>query len=209
MSSSKQRSYKVGGLRLVDQTPQVLRATRNRPAIRVSVNPIPRPHRQGVPMLCVPTAIWNACQMAGVPQSVDTIGEAKRMTSRSGGTRPAEMCLNLAELCGDEVLFQEMHKPDWSDHTLQEAVHGLWTHGWRTAVIVTRTPGHGFAIHISESGQLVHLVDNGGWPAGSIAGWRGANIEGIYCLCRRVPPDERVAPELPPPQTATGQGVLF
>ena len=189
----KQRSYKVGGLAIVGRTPQVIKSSKNRPAMRVSVSRIPRPHRQGVPLLCVPTAYWNACQMAGIAQSVDVIGEAKRGVNRSGGTNPHDYALSLLAVVGDDLDVSRFRLDDDVDFTLRTAVDFLLAGEYRTAVLTTRTPCHCFAVQISEGGGAVHLVDNGGFAG--VGKWRGGNIDGVFGVrCKRpdlpLPPGE-------------------
>lgn len=188
-------SYRVGKLRVnPQQEPSVKTpASQNKPPLTISVNRLPDDPGRSVTLSCVPTAFWNAFQMAGLAIYPGELEKAKlaelealNRSTRNSRTKPDEFGRRLVQRRLD-VDFRVIKRGSAAVVTMKDAVKRLLAAGYRTGVILTKTPAHAWAIQISPTGASCHIVDNGGWGQ-DVASWRGGNITGVYGIRPKAPP---------------------
>jgi len=161
-----------------------------RPRTIFTKHRLPKGRRKGVKLTCVPTAAYNAALTIGVRLDLLELADAKAEECRldgnnSSGTWEGLFCNALNEV-QDRVVFTSVWGTGderWCGDkiTLRQAADMMRDAGFESALVCTRTPFHGFAMHLK--GRTVQIVDNGGFK--SWEGWQGRNIETVFG-CRRA-----------------------
>ena len=195
-----------------DTTPLGYRvASKRHPHLRVSRR---LPNFDNRKLTCVPAAVRNACELAGVfiPEIMLVDGKVAIGEMKHGGepvrknktaTRSSRYLHWLTEH-SDVLSFKRFY-----DRGRQNK-HGLYNVAVlksvleasesKVAVVWTTRPAHAWAACIDEDGEL-HILDNGGWYSGWQT-WRGTNIEGIAVLHTEATGELNYTP-LPAPETPT------
>lgn len=140
---------------------------------------------------CVPAAARNAAKVLGVDLPESQILTAKhheieeggkdntKRTKYTTGTNPNTFFPALNSASGN-VHFRPLK--NWSyrgaQMTLKALVAQLRERGISTGVVITRSPNHAWALHVTP--ERAYIVDNEAWGASRCSRWNGRNIVGFF-----------------------------